>query len=305
MIEKVCIEMLPNVKGTYTPHAPLAPYTTLKIGGPADVLFEPADVEDLITFWKNKPSDVPCFVLGEGSNLLIKDGGISGVVVRLGASISDVVVEGHLIHAYAGATSGKVSRVAREHGLAGVEFLCGIPGSIGGALKMNAGAYGQETSDFLASVDILMPSGQIETVVPEKLDFAYRQSHLPEGCLFLKATFSLKKGDKSQIKEKMRSINKNRISSQPLNKPSSGSWFKNPKREDLGLTNAWQAVDAVACRGVSVGGAQVSEKHANFFINTGDATAEDMLALTALVEEKIEKKFGITMVKEVKIVGRD
>lgn len=295
--------ILPDVRGEYLSQEPLAPYTTLKIGGPADVLFKPADLEDFIHFWKNRPKEVAITFLGEGSNMMVRDGGIRGVVVRLGKAVSDVIVEGTVITAYAGATSGKVARVAREHGLTGVEFLCGIPGSIGGALKMNAGAYGQETVDCLTYVDILDEHGARQTLKPEDLNFKYRHSDLPEGCVFLSATFTLKEGNKAEIRDRMRQINKNRSTSQPLNMPSSGSWFKNPKREDLGINNAWQAVEKAGCRGLRVGAAQVSEKHANFFVNTGEATASDMEKLSEQVEVTIKEKLGIEMIREVRIIG--
>ena len=303
-------DQLPKIRGTYLFNEPLASYTTMKIGGPADVLFQPADVDDFIHFWKNKPVDVPVMFLGEGSNMMVRDGGVRGVVVRLGGAgagvgsgVNDVLVNGHVIEAYAGATSGKVARAAREHSLTGVEFLCGIPGSIGGALKMNAGAYGQETVDCLTSVDVVNEKGDVITLQPAELNFKYRHSDLPEGWAFLKATFTLKEGNKDEIRNRMRDINKNRATSQPLNMPSSGSWFKNPKREDLGIIHAWQAVQKAECQGLQLGQAQVSEKHANFFVNLGGAKAADMEALSEQVEAKIKEKFGIVMHREVRIVG--
>ena len=232
--------------------------------------------------------------------------GIRGAVVRLNPGLTAVsVLPENRIRAEAGATSGKVARAAREASLTGVEFLCGIPGSIGGALMMNAGAYGTETVDNLVSFEVLNEQGDHLTLAPEDLEFTYRHSGLPRGWVFVAATFQLIPGDKNEIRDKMRHINKSRSTSQPLDMPSSGSWFKNPKREDLGAAHAWQATEKAGCRGMQVGQAQVSEKHCNFFVNLGGATAADMLALSDKVEAQIQEKLGITMVREVKTLGEN
>ncbi|MFT7144006.1 MAG: UDP-N-acetylmuramate dehydrogenase [bacterium] len=297
------IENLPKIDGEYQFNAPLAPYTTLKIGGKVDVLFTPQSLDELTNFMKNLSLDVPVTLLGEGSNMMLRDGGIRGVVIRLNEGLNDVTVLGNIITAGAGATGGKVARAAREHELTGIEFLCGIPGSVGGALKMNAGAYGHETADILQSVRVLTPTGDIKTLLPEDLDFSYRLGHLPVGWLFLEATFVLKKGNKQDIRHKMRQINKDRATSQPLNKPSSGSWFKNITLEDGEKIHAWQAVDEAGCRGMTFGGAQVSEKHCNFFINAHNATATDMETLTEMVEKQVYDKLGIVLQREVRFIG--
>lgn len=300
---KLDVDFLPEVEGEYIENAPLAPYTTLKIGGTADVLFIPKGIDDLINFYKNLSSKTPITILGEGSNMMLRDGGIRGVVIRLNEGLNNVEVFEKTITAGAGATGGKVARAAREHNLTGVEFLCGIPGSVGGALKMNAGAYGHETADILKSVQVLTQKGEIKTLSPEALEFSYRKSNLPLGWLFLEATFVLKSGDKQEIRNKMRKINKDRATSQPLNKPSSGSWFKNVILSDGSKKHAWQVVDEAGCRGMSYGGAQVSEKHCNFFINANNATALEMETLTEMVEKQAYDKLGIVLQREVRFVG--
>lgn len=299
------IEKLPNVRGQYTENAPLAPLTTLKIGGSADVMYEPEDILDLQHFLKNIIDDIPYTVLGEGSNLMLRDGGIKGVIIRMDKALNNVEVAGLEVVAGAGATGGKVARSAREFNLTGAEFLCGIPGSVGGALKMNAGAYGHETVDILKEVQIVTRQGELENLLPQALNFSYRYSELPEGALFTQATFSLKEGDKEKIRARMREINKNRATSQPLNMPSSGSWFKNVTLIDGTKKHAWQVVEEAGCRGMRIGDAQVSEKHCNFFVNLGSATAKQMQELTEKVEAQVQEKLGIILEREVRFIGKE
>jgi UDP-N-acetylmuramate dehydrogenase len=275
----------------------LAPYTTLKIGGNAEYFFEPENIDDLATFIKDKPQDIPVTILGEGSNILVRDGGVKGIIIRLN-KLSNVEVCDDEILAQAGASSGKVSRAAREAGLKGVEFLCGIPGSVGGALAMNAGAYGYQTADNLISVNVITNAGEIKILSPQEIGFEYRKTGLPNGWIFVSATFKLEQGNKDEIRDRMRKINRDRSTSQPLNKPSSGSWFKNTEDQ-----KAWQITDKAGCRGMQVGNAQVSEKHSNFFVNLGGATAKDMENLSEKVEKQIQEKLGLTMHREVKIIG--
>ncbi|MAI07484.1 MAG: UDP-N-acetylenolpyruvoylglucosamine reductase [Magnetococcales bacterium] len=299
------LKKLPQVRGRYTENAPLARLTTIKVGGPADVMFEPVDLADLQVFLKGLPEDIPYIVIGEGSNLMLRDGGIRGVVIRMDKALNDVQVNGLEITAGAGATGGKVARAAREHSLKGAEFLCGIPGSVGGALKMNAGAYGHETVDILKEVQIVTQKGELQTLSPKALNFAYRHSELPKGALFVGATFKLEQGDKEEIRNRMREINKNRATSQPLNMPSSGSWFKNVMLEDGTKKHAWQVVSEAGCRGMRVGDAQVSVKHCNFFVNLGEATAKDMQTLTEHVEAQVLERLGVQLEREVRFVGED
>lgn len=297
--------MLPEVRGCYIENAPLAPLTTLKIGGPADVMYTPVDLVDLQHFLKNLPDNIPYIVLGEGSNLMLRDGGIKGVVVRMDKALNSVDVSGIEVVAGAGATGGKVARSAREFNLTGAEFLCGIPGSVGGALKMNAGAYGHETVDILKEIQIVTRQGELQNISPEALKFSYRHSEIPEGALFTQATFILKKGDKDDIRSRMREINKNRATSQPLNMPSSGSWFKNVTLPNGTKKHAWQVVEEAGCRGMRIGDAQVSEKHCNFFVNLGSATAKDMQKLTEKVEAQVQDTLGITLEREVRFIGEE
>tara|TARA_R110000868_G_scaffold218576_2_gene469277 strand:+ start:197873 stop:198784 length:912 start_codon:yes stop_codon:yes gene_type:complete len=301
---KLTADILPEIQGEYVFNAPLAPYTTLKIGGIADVLFVPESLEDLTHFMQHLSLEIPVSVLGEGSNMMLRDGGIEGVVIRMNEGLNHVDVEGCIITAEAGATGGKVARAAREHNLTGAEFLCGIPGSVGGALKMNAGAYGHETADILESVQVITETGALKTLLPADLEFSYRHSALPQRWLFVGAVFKLAKGDKEEIRQKMRQINKDRATSQPLNKPSSGSWFKNITLPDGSKKHAWQVVDEAGCRGLTFGGAQVSEKHCNFFINANNATAHDMETLTEMVEKQVYDKLKIVLQREVRFVGR-
>lgn len=290
---------MPDALSLCQTDVPLSPLTTLKIGGVAEYFFQPQNLVELADFIRHKPQGMDITLLGEGSNILIRDGGIAGVVISL-KNLVEVVVTGETVTAQAGATSGKVARAAREAGLTGIEFLCGIPGSVGGALYMNAGAYGHQTADNLISVEVMTSEGELKTLTPEEVGFSYRKNNLPVGWLFVGATFKLQKGDKEAIRSRMREINKERATSQPLNMPSSGSWFKN-----LEDKKAWQITDEAGCRGMRVGQAQVSEKHSNFFVNLGGATAQDMEKLSEKVEQQIKEKLGITMHREVRIIGHE
>lgn len=294
---------LNNIKGIVRKNEPLAPYTTLKIGGVADIFIEPENLEDLANIVKYKPVDMPITVLGKGSNVLISDKGIRGIVVHMENCCDKVEVNGHKIYAEAGAASGKVARSAREVSLTGAEFLCGIPGSVGGALKMNAGAYGHETMPIVESVELITDEGELVTKTPDEIGYSYRKTNIPDGWMYAAATFVLEAGDKDEIRNQMRQINKDRSTSQPLKMPSSGSWFKNVVHDDGSRTNAWKIVDEAGCRGLQLGGAQVSEKHSNFFVNAGGATASEMMELTDKVEQIIKEKLGITIQREVRLIG--
>jgi UDP-N-acetylmuramate dehydrogenase len=296
---------LPDVRGEYAYDVPLAPLTTIKVGGLADVMFTPADLEDLQYFLKNKPIDLPVTLLGEGSNVVIRDGGIKGVVLRLNPGLCNVSVEGNIVSAEGGATCGKAARAARAESLTGLEFFGGIPGSVGGALKMNAGAYGSETVDQLLDVQVLTEQGELKTLTPEEVGYSYRHSGLPAGWLFVGGRWRLKPGDAATIKERMREINTNRRTSQPLNMPSSGSWFKNPTLPDGTKGKAWQVVDSAGGRGLKVGDAQVSEQHSNFFVNLGNATAQDLLELSYKVEALVKEHSGIVLEREARFIGEE
>lgn len=297
------LENLPSIKGTIEFDVPLKNYTTVKIGGPAEIWLQPLDFDDLANFIHNKPQHIPLTVLGEGSNMLIRDGGIPGAVVHLHRGFDAVEVNDTFITAEAGASCGKVARAAREAGLTGLEFFCGIPGSVGGAVRMNAGAYGDETVDNLREISVITDQGQRKTIAPTALDFKYRSSGLPPGWVITSAVFELKQGDKEQIRAGMRQINRERSTSQPLHLPSSGSWFKNPTLPDGTKGKAWQVVSDAGCRGMQVGEAQVSEKHSNFFVNLGGATSCDMEALSDKVQAIVKEKLNIELQREVRFTG--
>lgn len=289
---------LPDVRGTYAFSTPLKDFTTFKIGGAAEVLFTPADVADLAHFWQHKPAGVPITLLGEGSNVLIRDGGIAGIVVHIGTGLDTVNIEGEHLFCGAGASTGKVARMARAAELTGAEFICGIPGSMGGALVMNAGCYGSEMVDILTDVHVITEKGEQKILQPSFFNFTYRHSVLPEGWIYAGCTMALKAGDKAQIREKMRHINHQRRQSQPLEYPNAGSWFKNPPPHA-----AWKLIAEAGCRGLRKGDAQVSEKHCNFFINLGHATAADMENLAQDVQQKVLEVTGVALVAEVRLLG--
>lgn len=289
---------LPHVRGSYHFDHPLHELTTFGIGGAAEVLFTPADLDDLAAFWAARPSEAPITLLGEGSNVLIRDGGIPGVTVRIGPGCDKVNITGNTLYCEAGASTGKVARAARNAGLAGAAFLCGIPGSMGGALVMNAGCYGDELCDKLTAVDVIDADGNRQSLPPAFFKFTYRQSTLPENWIFTAAHMALTPGDKQTIRDHMRQINRKRSDSQPLKWPNAGSLFKNPEGQ-----KAWALIHQAGCRGLRRGDAQVSEKHSNFFINLGNATASDMEDLAEDVREKVRKTTGVTLQWEVRLLG--
>ncbi len=292
----------------YSCNVPLADYTTIKVGGPAEVLAEVSDWAQMaeLVRWCNARA-VPLTPVGKGSNMVIRDGGLPGVVVPLGKGLDAVRVEGTTLYAEAGAANGTAARAAREAGLEGIAFFGGIPGSIGGALRMNAGAYGFETFDKLVRLWVLDADGEEREVEPAFVAPRYRGTALPAGWLYKAGEWQLVPGDKEDIRKQMQEINRARSSSQPLHMPSSGSWFKNVERNGEKV-NAWRIVDEAGCRGMRVGGAQVSEQHANFFVNAGakegvSATAVEFEALSQAVEAQVLARLGIVMEREVRFVG--
>lgn len=292
------MQNLPEVRGTYEHKKSLKDFTTFKIGGPAEVLYTPADAADLAHFWANKPGNTPITLLGEGSNILIRDGGIAGIVVHIGTGLDAVEITGTNLFCGAGASTGKVARMARAAELTGAEFICGIPGSMGGALVMNAGCYGSEMVDILTDVHVITAEGEQKIIDPSFFNFTYRNSELPAGWIYTGCTMQLKAGDKAEIREKMRFVNHQRRGSQPLEYPNAGSWFKNPPQHA-----AWKLIEEAGCRGMRIGDAQVSEKHCNFFINLGAATAADMEDLGQAVVTKVLEATGIQLMGEVRLLG--
>ncbi len=312
------IARLPQIQGaTYTADVPLAPYTTIEVGGPAEVMVVFESWQAVRDFLKNKPADVPFTVIGKGSNMVVADAGIKGVVAHFAKGLDAVRIDGNTVYAEAGAACGTVARNARDAELAGLEFFGGIPGSIGGALRMNAGAYGHETFNTLTKLYLLDSRGDEHVVDPMYVKARYRHTELPQGWLFKAAEWVQPAGDKESIRARMQEINRARSTTQPLALPSSGSWFKNPilphDVEGVGKAgekvNAWKVSDAAGCRGMRVGGAMVSEQHANFFVNigakegTGSATAADLMNLSKQVQEQVQTRLGITLETEVRIIG--
>jgi UDP-N-acetylmuramate dehydrogenase len=289
---------LPLVRGAYAYDAPLKAHVWLRAGGPAQVLFRPADVDDLADFLKAKPAELPVTAIGVGSNLLIRDGGIPGVTIRLPAAFGKVRAEGLRLHAGAAALDSAVAKVAAEAGIAGLEFLRTIPGTIGGALKMNAGCYGREVKDVFVSAVALDGRGGRHELTADDMGFVYRKSTLPEDYLFVEAVFEGVADDPAAIRARMDEAILAREASQPVKNRTGGSTFKNPPGY-----KAWQLIDRAGCRGLKRGGAMVSEQHCNFLINTGDATAADIEALGETVREKVKAAAGVELEWEIKRVG--
>jgi UDP-N-acetylmuramate dehydrogenase len=290
---------MPDLRGAIEANAPMAPLSWFRTGGPAQVLFAPADEEDLAYFLTNLDAELPVFVVGLGSNLLVRDGGMPGVVIRLGKGFADVAVGRELeIRAGAGAPDVKVARAAAEAGIAGLSFLRGIPGTIGGALRMNGGAYGGETKDVLVEARGVRRSGERVAYDNVGMGFTYRHAGVPEDVIFTQARFKGTPGDSKAILAEMNAITEARSSTQPVNTRTGGSTFKNPPGK-----KAWELVDAAGCRGLRRGDAQVSEMHCNFLINHGSATAADIEGLGEEVRRRVREVSGIELEWEIKRVG--
>ena len=293
-------DTLPKVRGKLTPNAPLAKFVWFKTGGNADWLFEPADIDDLRDFLSALDRAMPVMALGLGSNMIVRDGGVEGVVVRLGKAFSGVkVLDDHQLECGGGASGILVSSTARDAGIAGLEFLRGIPGTVGGFVRMNGGAYGREVADILIDCDVMFPCGKLSRVPVEELAYSYRHSELASGAIVVSARFRGKPGDPAAIGAEMERIAKAREESQPLRTKTGGSTFKNPDGH-----KAWELVDAAGFRGLKMGGAQVSEKHTNFLINTGDATSSDIEALGEEVRRRVRENSGVELQWEIQRVGR-
>lgn len=292
------IARLPQVRGRLTAAAPLADITWFRVGGPAEAMFRPTDREDLIAFLKAKPADVAVTPLGVGSNTLVRDGGVQGVVLRLGREFATITADGDEIEAGAGALDVNVAAVAQQAGIAGLEFLRGIPGTIGGGLRMNAGAYGTEFKDVLVWAEALDAEGKLHRLTPAEMKFGYRHCGVPADWIFISARLKGHKGDPAAIKVRMDEIQAAREGSQPIRSRTGGSTFANPDGH-----KAWQLIDAAGCRGLVVGDAQVSEQHCNFLINRGNATAEDLERLGETVRERVKAQSGIELRWEIKRIG--
>jgi UDP-N-acetylmuramate dehydrogenase len=288
------------VRGNLTPNAPLAKLVWFKTGGNADWLFEPADIDDLRDFLSALDRAMPVMALGLGSNMIVRDGGVEGVVVRLGKAFSGVkVLDDDQLECGGGASGILVSSTARDAGIARLEFLRGIPGTVGGFVRMNGGAYGREVADILIDCEVMFPCGKLSRVPVEELAYSYRHSELASGSIVVSARFQGTPGDPAAIGAEMERIAKAREESQPLRTKTGGSTFKNPDGH-----KAWELVDAAGCRGLTMGGAQVSEKHTNFLINTGDATSGDIEALGEEVRRRVRENSGFELQWEIQRVGR-
>ena len=291
--------VLPQVQGRLTEAAPLAPLVWFKSGGCADFLFEPKDIADLQSFLHDLNPATPVMALGLGSNLIVRDGGVRGVVIRLGKAFAKVTCTDEVsLECGAGASGILVSSTARDNRIAGLEFLRSIPGTVGGFVRMNGGAYGGEVREILRDCDVVMRNGRLATLSVDELHYSYRHSELPDGAIVVAARFQGHPGDPEAIQAEMDRISASREASQPLRSKTGGSTFKNPDGH-----KAWQLVDAAGCRGLQVGGAQVSEKHTNFLINTGDATSADIETLGEEVRTRVKAQSGIDLIWEIQRVG--
>jgi len=293
------IDNLPLVRGSLEENVSLARFTWFKVGGAAEVLFRPADTEDLSQFLKNMPKGTPVTVMGTASNLLVRDGGISGVVIRLAREFSMIEVDGLNIKAGSGAVDLNVARQARDAGISGLEFLCGIPGTIGGALRMNAGAYGTEVKDIFDYAIAVDHQGNIHRLNTDEMGFSYRHANVPEGWIFVEGGFRGEKGDVQIISDRMDEIQKMRDQSQPIKTPTGGSTFRNPDGY-----KAWELIDQAGCRGLICGGAMVSNQHCNFLINTGEASAADLENLGEQVRKRVMDHSGVDLQWEIRRVGQ-
>lgn len=302
---------MPNPRGTLTPDRPLADLTWLRVGGPADWLFQPADEADLAVFLRELSPEVAVFPIGVGSNLIIRDGGLRAVVIRLGRGFNAILpdAEAGLVTAGAAALDAHVARKAAEAGL-DLTFLRTIPGAVGGAVRMNAGCYGSYVADHLVEVRAVTRAGDVVTIPAADLHLAYRQSDLPEGWVITSATFRAAPGDPAVLAERMAEQLAKRDASQPTKARTAGSTFRNPagfsstgRADDTHELKAWKVIDSAGMRGASIGGAQMSPQHANFMINTGGATAADLEALGEEVRKRVFETQGLALEWEIMRVG--
>ena len=292
-------DRLPEVRGKLTRNAPLAPLVWFKSGGNAEWLFEPKDEQDLVAFLRGLERDVPVMALGLGSNLIVRDGGVPGVVVRLGKPFAKIDrVDQTTLRCGGGASGILVSSTARDAGIAGLEFLRGIPGTVGGFVRMNGGAYGREIKDILVSARLVLRSGELVEWPLEKLGYTYRHSDVPAGAVVVEAVFRGVPGDPQAIGAEMDAIARAREESQPLRSRTGGSTFKNPDGH-----KAWALIDAAGCRGLTIGDAQVSEKHCNFLLNLGSASSAEIEALGEEVRRRVREKTHIELEWEIQRVG--
>lgn len=292
-------DLLPSVRGKYAYDVSLAKYTWFGVGGPAEVLFSPKDAEDLSHFLKNKPHNLPTCIIGGGSNLLVRDGGIPGVVIKLDSTAFRKISLGdNTITCGAGVKNAELKKVMLDNQIGGLEFLCSIPGVIGGSVKTNAGCFGSSVKDVIKEAQIINGQGDIKTVPVDDLMLSYRSSFFPDDWIILSITFRTTKDSAENIKKKLEEQKAYRMKNQPYNQKTAGSTFKNPE----GL-KAWELIKKSGCADLQIGGAKVSEKHCNFLINTGKATAADIETLGETIIKKVREKTSVTLEWEVKRMG--
>ncbi len=294
------LDTLPKVRGSYRENTPLANVTWFRVGGPAEILFKPADADDLQSFLKQLAPEIPVTVIGVGSNLLVRDGGVDGVVIRLGRELATMRREGDHIIAGAGALDVNVAEFAAQEKLTGLEFLVGIPGTIGGALAMNAGAYGKEIKDVLVRAKGIDRAGNIREFSMKDFGFHYRGNDVGDGWIFIEATLKATPGNETKIRSAMQEIQTKRAETQPIRTRTGGSTFANPD----GGKKAWQLIDEAGLRGLQIGGAKVSEMHCNFLENTGNATAAELEEIGETVRAKVKEKSGVELRWEIKRIGK-
>ena len=300
------LTQLPPVRGKYIEQAPLGDITWLRVGGPADVLYLPADEADLARFLAETPDEIPVHVLGAGSNTLVRDGGVPGVVIRLGPPFAKTeTLDGNRLRAGAGALDRMVAKAAAKAGLAGMEYLIGVPGTIGGALRMNAGCYDQETADVIVEAVALDRSGRRIIASPDELAYSYRHCEAPEDWIFTEAVFQGTPDAPAAIEARMGGITARREQTQPIREKTSGSTFANPDPPGTpDQRKSWQLIDSVGGRGFSVGGARFSEQHCNFLINDGSASAADLEEVGETIRARIRETHGIDLRWEVRRIGK-
>lgn len=290
-----------KLRGRLRENVSLKDTNWFQVGGEAKYLFKPEDVDDLVTFLREKPAHLPYIVLGVGSNIIVRDGGFDGVVIRLGRKFAEteIIPESHMMRVGAGMLDVHVATLAAEHGIAGLEFLSGVPGTMGGAVKMNAGAYGNELAEVAIEVTMVLADGTVQTISASECGFSYRHSELPEGAIVTSVLLQGAEDAPKAIQARMLEIQKQREETQPIRSKTGGSTFKNPEGK-----KAWELIDAAGCRGLAMGGAQVSEKHCNFLINAHHATAEDLEMLGEEVIKRVFKHSGVKLEWEIKRIGK-
>lgn len=310
MQPKLSYDFLSEIRGRLRENVALGEQSWFRCGGSADLVYEPADIEDLQSFLKAWPKHEPLNIVGKMANTIVRDGGLRGCTIQFGKAMSSVeIIDGERIAAQAGALNGTVCAAAVKNSIGGLEFLSGVPGSIGGAVAMNAGAYGAEVKDVLVNVKALERQGALHVLSAHDLQMGYRHTKLPEGMVIVSALFKGQLGKRDQLKAHLQEIKRKRNETQPIKDDTGGSTFANPKPQDLKAARlredmrAWEIVDAVGGRGLKIGGAQMSEKHCNFMINTGDATAADLEALGDELILRAQEKFGLTLHWEIKRIG--